>query len=387
MTAVKAVGCRPVAPTRLSARRLTAGHAPQLEQCSQLAMATKQNVLCVGDSLTEGYISSRWSRLQSYPRQLQAMLGKSFNVEASPMRLSSALTGGHAHCRSWARMMPVLRNKSWHVVIVMLGTNDALSRQCDSWTRPKIPSTCKLPDFSVALGVPCGPKQPNSSSPAAPYVRSLAMLIGQFRANNLRLQQPDPQIVLVVPPPLLPNIAGGGQCTIRPHGLNVTAATRYLPALIRDVAATAGNVTVVNPFGVTACGTQRPSPVQSVRTFCQYFLHQIDSSRRPDPTREHNVVAFGDVVWSGDESFLRGDAFDMDGIHLNARGYSTIACAVRSALLLPGTSSLLEPVECGSAGFTHGPEAQRQAAIDPSRWSSTHSVCTAFLRNVSGYRR
>ena len=138
---------------------------------------------------------------------------------------------------------------------------------------------------------------------------------------------------------------------------------------------------------VTACGTQRPSPVQSVRTFCQYFLHQIDSSRRPDPTREHNVVAFGDVVWSGDESFLRGDAFDMDGIHLNARGYSTIACAVRSALLLPGTSSLLEPVECGSAGFTHGPEAQRQAAIDPSRWSSTHSVCTAFLRNVSGYRR
>ena len=78
-----------------------------------------------------------WLPLQSYPVQLQAMLGPSYVVEEHAIRLSSALTGEHTHCRSWApRCMRGIRSRAWDVYVVMLGTNDVISRRCDA-TAPK----------------------------------------------------------------------------------------------------------------------------------------------------------------------------------------------------------------------------------------------------------
>ena len=197
------------------------------------------HVACVGDSLTEGYQTMTWLPLQSYPVQLQAMLGPSYVVEEHAIRLSSALTGEHTHCRSWApRCMRGIRSRAWDVYVVMLGTNDVISRRCDA-TAPKC-----VPEFSAASGDPCRHgAQTNESPVRSPYEASLLSLIAAFHANNRAHKSQEPRILLVVPPPLLANIGNHTPgCTVAPHPLNATAAMIYLPTSIQSRWLTATSV-------------------------------------------------------------------------------------------------------------------------------------------------
>lgn len=141
------------------------------------------------------------------------------------------------HCRSWTvKGMRAIRRRAWHVVVVMLGTNDVISRQCDA-----IAPEC-LPEFLAPPGDPCRHgAQTNTSSAHSPYEVSLLSLVAAFRANNRAHEWQDPRILLVVPPPLLANIGiHTPGCTIAPHPLNATAAMLYLPTSIHAVASQRG---------------------------------------------------------------------------------------------------------------------------------------------------
>lgn len=77
------------------------------------------------------------------------------------------------HCRSWTvKGMRAIRRRAWHVVVVMLGTNDVISRQCDA-----IAPEC-LPEFLAPPGDPCRHgAQTNTSSAHSPYEVSLLSLV------------------------------------------------------------------------------------------------------------------------------------------------------------------------------------------------------------------
>ena len=331
------------------------------------------HVACVGDSLTEGYRSMTWRSLQSYPVQLQAMLGPSYVVEEHAIRLSSALTGKHTHCRSWApRCMRGIRSRAWDVYVVMLGTNDVISRRCDA-TAPNC-----VPEFSTAPGDPCRyGAQTNASPVRSPYEASLLSLIAAFRANNRAHKSQEPRVLLVVPPPLLANIGTHTPgCTIAPHPLNATAAMLYLPTSIHAVATADGNVSVVNPFCLTPCDASRgricigricmardSSEMVSLRAHCRYFLHE--TSYHASSARL--TARFGDVVWAADAGDIVGgpilsrESFSMDGVHLNSFGYGKIASEVYSALtpkLFAQKSPRHEGVDtCSSGGVAHSQTA------------------------------
>lgn len=197
------------------------------------------HVALVGDSLTEGYRSQIWHPLESYPAQLQAMLGPSYVLETFATRLSSALTGEHTlpfvdgegHARDPTKSLACgcghAGDQRRHQVI---------SRQCDA-----IAPEC-LPEFLAPPGDPCRHgAQTNTSSAHSPYEVSLLSLVAAFRANNRAHEWQDPRILLVVPPPLLANIGiHTPGCTIAPHPLNATAAMLYLPTSIHAVASQRG---------------------------------------------------------------------------------------------------------------------------------------------------
>ena len=350
------------------------------------------HVACVGDSLTEGYQTMTWLPLQSYPVQLQAMLGPSYVVEEHAIRLSSALTGEHTHCRSWApRCMRGIRSRAWDVYVVMLGTNDVISRRCDAMA-PKC-----VPEFSAASGDPCRHgAQTNESPVRSPYEASLLSLIAAFRANNRAHKSQEPRILLVVPPPLLANIGNHTPgCTVAPHPLNATAAMIYLPTSIHAVAMADGNVSVVNPFRLTPCRASASrgricigricmardsSDLVNVQAHCRYFLHET-----PYHASSARLTArFGDVVWAADAGNIVGgpilnrESFDMDGIHLNSIGYGKIASEVYSALtpkLFGQKSPCHDGDTCSSGGVAHS----QTACAQPSNESQAARLLCSMI--------
>ena len=355
------------------------------------------HVACVGDSLTEGYRSMDWRRLQSYPVQLQAMLGPSYVVEEHAIRLSSALTGEHTHCRSWApRCMSGIRSRAWDVYVVMLGTNDVISRRCDA----KAPRC--VPEFTTAPGDPCRHSAQTNTSPVrSPYEASLLSIIAAFRANNRAHKSQEPRILLVVPPPLLANIGVHTTgCTVAPHPLNATAAKLYLPTSIHAVATADGNVSVVNPFCLTPCHASRgricigricmardSSDLVSLRAHCRYFLHETHHHA----SSARLTARFGDVVWAADgerdttrDPIVNREPFSMDGIHLNSFGYCKIASEVYSALtpeLLGQRSPRHEGDTCSSGGVAHS----QAACARPSNESQAARLLCSRIHLPKGY--
>ena len=94
--------------------------------CGSLSsQAAPIKVTCVGDSITAGYGLAN-SGTQSYPAQLQTLLGSGYTVENdgdSARTLQKAT--GYSYWNSWAYTNSL--NSSPNFVVIMLGANDALS--------------------------------------------------------------------------------------------------------------------------------------------------------------------------------------------------------------------------------------------------------------------
>jgi lysophospholipase L1-like esterase len=94
--------------------------------CGSLSSEAAQiKVTCVGDSITAGLYLTNAST-QSYPAQLQTLLGSGYTVENdgdSARTLQKAT--GYSYWNSWAYTNSL--NSSPNFVIIMLGANDSLS--------------------------------------------------------------------------------------------------------------------------------------------------------------------------------------------------------------------------------------------------------------------
>lgn len=96
-----------------------------LEKTEQAQRLTQPiRVLCVGDSITEGYGSSDFNRY-SYPAQLQQILGDDYLVYNAGVGGSNAIDGGQLSYRKVDRY-ELGKAFDPDIVILMLGTNDGI---------------------------------------------------------------------------------------------------------------------------------------------------------------------------------------------------------------------------------------------------------------------
>ena len=103
---------------------------------SDASVPKKIRVACVGDSITAGVDAS--SASTTYPAQLQQMLGSNYVVTNLG---SSGATMQEVSARPFVKtaMYRGLIENDWDIIIIMLGTNDARTQQCDPLSYNNIP--------------------------------------------------------------------------------------------------------------------------------------------------------------------------------------------------------------------------------------------------------
>jgi sialate O-acetylesterase len=158
---------------------------------------------CIGDSITQG--GCNVSPGQTYPSQLQVLLGSSWNVTNLGVSGMTMLTDGlcgAAHPQegsncSWVGTgaYPAALALKADIYTIMLGTNDA---KYYNW-------------FTL---------QNNSTDS---YVLDYLQLILKLKS----LRNPPPRVVLLTPPPLYPPY---------PYGMNGTVINSFLPVLVKRIA-------------------------------------------------------------------------------------------------------------------------------------------------------
>ncbi|MBC8571084.1 GDSL-type esterase/lipase family protein [Zongyangia hominis] len=105
-------------------QKLLVTNADVLEEKIDQSVAGPIRVLCVGDSITEGYGSSDFNN-KSYPAQLQSILGDGYTVYNAGVGGANAIAGGQLSYRLTDRY-GLGKAFGPDVVILMLGTNDGI---------------------------------------------------------------------------------------------------------------------------------------------------------------------------------------------------------------------------------------------------------------------
>lgn len=94
---------------------------------------TKKVIACVGDSMTEG-IGVETPQLESYPAQLQQLLGSDYYVQNFGVSMYSALKSAKLPYTSHNKYKLSLDSKP-DIVVIMLGTNDI---KTENWETGKV---------------------------------------------------------------------------------------------------------------------------------------------------------------------------------------------------------------------------------------------------------
>jgi lysophospholipase L1-like esterase len=165
-------------------------------------------IAAVGDSLTAGVAASGVEK--TYPRQLELLLGSEYsvtNLGSAGATVSRELTRTPGMGPYWGRpQFQLLTGSRWHVVLLMLGTNDAIrgewpATQCDpvSRTDAELLSDC-------------------------PFVRDYMSLLLQVKGVGVHEHEP-PDVWVVTPPPVLAN---GGKSSAPPVRLRQSATAAHV---------------------------------------------------------------------------------------------------------------------------------------------------------------
>lgn len=105
------------------------------------AHADPIRVACTGDSLTQGAKVN--AATESYPAQLQQMLGDKFEVKNFGVGGATMMQHGKPNA---FQQLPQVKAYSPHIVVVAFGTNDTRSRGVDYWNHVDefVPDATKL---------------------------------------------------------------------------------------------------------------------------------------------------------------------------------------------------------------------------------------------------
>lgn len=170
---------------------------------ARIACSEPVKIACLGDSLTAGKLAlgSRRSN-ESYPSQLQLLLGSGYKVTNYGLEGVGVLK--HGHMPIWDYSVAAATASEPDIVVIMLGTNDAVNT--------------------------------GSSWPAQDFTSDFLRLIRVFQ--NLSSQ---PDVLLVQPPPCYQDGVYGGH--------NQTIINKLLPSMLPQIARSSGLPSPIDIFG------------------------------------------------------------------------------------------------------------------------------------------
>lgn len=213
-------------------------------------------IACVGDSITAGFRAT--DRNHTYPSQLQNLLDDAFGDDTYSVTNLGAVgacmeKGTDYSYENWPQMKALL-GSLWHIIIIMLGTNDAKGfvNTCITDTNCKF-----IIDYKEFISV-CSQLGPAEGQP--------------------------PKIFVMTPPPLMMANAGG-------FGLDQTEINSDLPQIIPqllDQSAVTGFIDIFrNLGGVSDWYTQWPPQcsLQSPELACQWFCN-LDTCDQIHPNND-----------------------------------------------------------------------------------------------------